>query len=576
MLLRVLTLSCFLFLVVFSIGSAFAATTSSGETVPETVPATYIPKAYQDTPVSCSIASITLGNLTSSACYQAIRSYKIAAACKNDQGENITCYLVFSSFVTEPPFTPGLSASGSAVYCPSGGAAVCQTLYFGYSGTQAVYSESYTCPPVGYPEHIIHSLDGRSCSIKVCSKDQTKVFDGVDMPNGAGYACSAGCEVQTYKPSTSAGQFGWQFIGVSTGAVCKCVDSATGQPSKSLNCWYRGYSPDGSGSSSDDKTCTAFDAGELHHVNCGENGEMTVDLGPVNDSLVAISQTNTAQDKVLNEHSVQLANHDIALNTINSRIESGALKGEKGDKGDPGEKGEKGDQGDKGGVGAAGAQGLQGEKGEKGDAGEAGAAGAAGLKGEKGDKGDKGDTGLSGSDGSNGVDGINGVDGEKGEDGDSVLAVQDGINVRMVSSKTGATMATLEGIDKDGIITAVDKSTQAITDLSDMLNISAPSDSENPYSDLFGESSLSALDSQIAQVKTDITDLINQAGDKLNIGSISGGGSYVTDVHEIKGQSVDLSGAGLFDMLVANGAATVVSLIFSLLGFGVLLGGSKK
>ena len=117
---------------------------------------------------------------------------------------------------------------------------------------------------------------------------------------------------------------------------------------------------------------------------------------------------------------------------------------------------------------------------------------------------------------------VDGVDGVDGEDGDSVLAVQDGINVRMVSSKTGATMATLGGIDKDGIITAVDKSTQAITDLSDMLNIPAPSDSENPYAALFGDASLASLDSQIAQVKTDITDLINQAGEKLNIGSVSG------------------------------------------------------
>jgi hypothetical protein len=146
----------------------------------------------------------------------------------------------------------------------------------------------------------------------------------------------------------------------------------------------------------------------------------------------------------------------------------------------------------------------------------------------------------------------------------------------LVAASTGARMATLKGIDKDGIITAVDESTNAIKDLTDTLNISAPTEGDNPFSNVFGDADSASLEQQITQVQTDITSLIGQAGQRLNIGSVSGGGSYVSDVHEIKGQSVDLSGVGLFDMLVANGAASVVSLLFSLVGFGILLGGNKK
>lgn len=529
MLIRVLTLSSFLFLVVFSIGSAFAADD-------------YVP-ADKKTVGSFYVSGN--GSVWGATLLEACQKAQPAAYLKGD-----SCY--FKQNGGEYWLSSSLVRCGSLLA----------------SEFPDACKDDYICPPSASPDYTVGPVDLNNQ--KVCYKrtclSNNNWFDS-SMELGTGTACATGCKYTV--TSSFLGSTGNNaFIGKFTGDTCSC-------PGGVLHCWQE-RTPNTEGDNDDTGTCYAWDMGQIKGVDCGKNGEMTVDLEPINDSLVAMSQTNTSQDKVLNDHSVALANHDLAISSINSAIASGSLKGEKGDKGDPGEKGEKGDQGDKGGVGATGAQGLQGEKGEKGDTGEAGAAGADGLKGEKGDKGDKGDAGASGSDGSNGVDGINGIDGEKGEDGDSVLAVQDGINVRMVSSKTGATMAMLEGIDKDGIITAVDKSTQAITDLSDMLNISAPSDSENPYKSLFGEASLGSLDTQIAQVKTDITELINQASTKLNIGTISGGGSYATDVHEIKGQSVDLSGAGLFDMLVANGAATVVSLIFSLLGFGVLLGGNKK
>lgn len=591
MLLRVLTYSAVLFLIVFSIGFAFAATDSNGVEVPDLVPATYVPKVYKDTPTTCTYTDGGQGvvsTLTSAQCASAIKSTTAGADARYENNVVVE-YIprVFSSLVSGSlDFKPGISSTGVALYC----GLKCVQYSFSYDGASTQYSEGYRCPPSGYPEHII--TEGTQCRIKQCPKDTAKVFDGVDMENGSGFACAAGCETQVFKPSTTQGQFGWQFIGTTTGSVCKCVDSS-GNPTGSLNCWFRGYSDDGSGSG-EDKTCSAFDAGELKGVNCGENGSMQVDLGPINDSLVGLSEANTAQDKTLNEHSVQLGNHQIALDNITSRMDSGEFKGEKGDTGPAGEKGETGEKGVNGAAGQAGADGKDGvngrdgvdgqngtngkdgEKGEKGDAGEAGAAGAAGATGAAGRDGVDGQNGTDGAQGIQGIQGLQGEKGEKGEDGDSVLAVQDGIDVHMVNARTGARMATLEGIDKDGIITAVDESTNAIKDLTDTLNITAPTESENPFKDVFGDADISALEQQIIQAQTDFTTLVNQAGSRLNIGSVSGGGSYAADVHDIKGQQVDLSGGALFDMLVANGAATIVSLLFSLIGFGVLLGGNKK
>lgn len=588
MLLRVLTYSAVLFLIVFSIGSAFAATDSSGVEVPDLVPATYVPKAYTDTPVLCTVSGSQI-TASKSACLEHIVSY--SPATNYWVGPPTNKYLpttfAFSSWVVEPNFIPGTSFTGSAVYCKAATGSECMTVTYKYHGANAAYSESYRCPPAGYSEHIIS--EGTSCRIKTCPKDEAKVFDGVNMENGAGYACATGCETQVFRASTTQGQFGWQFIGMTTGSVCKCVDSS-GNPSGALNCWYRGYSDDGSGSG-DDKTCSAYDAGELKGVNCGENGSMQVDLGPINDSLVGLSQANIAQDKTLNDHSVQLANHQIALNNITGRMDSGEFKGEKGDTGPAGEKGDAGEKGVNGAAGQAGADGKDGvngrdgvdgqngadgkdgEKGDKGDAGEAGAAGAAGATGRDGVDGQNGADGVQGA---QGIQGVQGEKGDTGEDGDSVLAVQDGIDVHLVAASTGARMATLKGIDRDGIIDAVDESTNAIKDLTDTLNIKTPTESENPFAEVFGDRHIASLEQQIVKAQTDFSTLVTQAGSRLNIGSISGGGSYAADVHDIKGRQVDLSGGALFDMLVANGAATIVSLIFSLIGFGVLLGGNKK
>lgn len=80
--------------------------------------------------------------------------------------------------------------------------------------------------------------------------------------------------------------------------------------------------------------------------------------------------------------------------SLQHKLDSGALQGKAGTDGKdglPGEKGEKGDKGDTGDRGERGPIGPKGEKGDKGDQGEQGEKGEKGDTGEKGEKGDKGD-----------------------------------------------------------------------------------------------------------------------------------------------------------------------------------------
>ncbi|HGF7227514.1 TPA: hypothetical protein AB5B86_002916 [Vibrio cholerae] len=593
-----------LYFVIFSIVSclfiyAYAATNSAGETVPDYYPATYVPKAYKDTPVPCWIGQSS--TLTASECVSKIKSYTPGSDIRYQDGQFAgVVERKFSSLVSGSfDFKPGVNSSGKALYCGLS----CETVNFSYSGANAQYSESYTCPPLGHPEYIIHSADGTQCGLMQCAKDQTKVFDGVDMPNGAGYACNAGCEVQTFKPSTSTGQFGWQFIGVSTGAVCRCVDSATGQPSKSLNCWYRDYSPDGSGSSSEDKTCTAFDAGEIHRVNCGENGEMTVDLGPLNDSLVAqgksISDLQT-NDKLQNEYLVKNTN-DIAglkidvdalkskgcsvsqttngvtitcngtsataMNGKDGKDGVDGVNGARGADGAPGEKGEKGEKGDTGVTGATG------EKGDKGDSGQDG------VQGERGEKGDKGDTGATGATGVAGVagrDGIDGQNGEDGEDGEGLTAAQDGIDVNILSAKTGARLATLRGIDRDGIVTELEKSNTTLSDINDKLEeIStpdAPTEVKADYSEKFKvvdpatRNFSTVLKSHVDQMKN--TDMYQSLSGFFSV-SFNGDCSPITFDFTVYSESFNISIDPFCNLTIWPYIRAVVMCVFGFFAFRV-------
>jgi hypothetical protein len=538
MLLRVLTYSAVLFLIVFSIGSAFAADD-------------YVPAEHFSPAANVYITSDERGHgLTSSLACSSIGGYADGYSC-------------FSKPLTE---YPNPSQSIAKISCSTD---------WGQKFPECF--DNYKCPPASAPDYTVGPMDlngQKVCYKRTCLSNNNWFSNSMEL--GTGSACSFGCNytvTSSYKSSLGSNA----FIAKSTGDTCDCLAGST-------QCW-KVRTPNTEGDNDDTGTCYAWDLGEVKGVDCGKNGEMTVDLGPINDSLNDISKTLTSHNNVLNDHSVDLANHQIAINSINARLDSGALKGEKGDTGPAGPAGPQGEQGLHGGAGAAGVpgemgptgpQGEKGEKGDKGDKGDAGEAGAAGVAGAAGRDGVDGQNGVNGVQGVQGIQGLQGDKGDTGEDGDSVLAVQDGIDVHLVAASTGARMATLKGIDKDGIITAVDESTNAIKDLTDTLNISSPTEGDNPFSNVFGDADSASLEQQITQVQTDITSLIGQAGQRLNIGSVSGGGSYVSDVHEIKGQSVDLSGVGLFDMLVANGAASVVSLLFSLVGFGILLGGNKK
>lgn len=92
--------------------------------------------------------------------------------------------------------------------------------------------------------------------------------------------------------------------------------------------------------------------------------------------------------------------------TFQTKLDSGALKG---DKGDPGETGPQGEKGDKGDTGERGAQGAQGETGAAGPQGPAGPQGVQGIQGERGPRGEIGPSGVNGADGLTTAISVNGT-----------------------------------------------------------------------------------------------------------------------------------------------------------------------
>lgn len=104
---------------------------------------------------------------------------------------------------------------------------------------------------------------------------------------------------------------------------------------------------------------------------------------------------------------------------IQTKLESGAFKGEKGDTGAKGDKGDQGQKGDKGNVGPVGPTGETGPIGPTGNTGPAGPTGPSGEKGDKGGRGEKGERGDTGATGARGLPGETGAKGEKGDKGDT-------------------------------------------------------------------------------------------------------------------------------------------------------------
>ena len=345
-----------------------------------------------------------------------------------------------------------------------------------------VCSPDYYCPPEKSPDYSVGPMDlngQKVCYRRSCSSKQNW-FDS-SMALGTGSACSFGCQytvTASYQSSTGNNA----FIANGSGQTCTCPNNAT-------RCW-QSFAPNTDPDNDTSGTCYAWDMGEVKGVDCGKNGEMTVDLQPINESLNAMSKKNQDQDAAIKQNTdwifdntadIQNLKVDVSkLKEMGCSVSQGsngvtincngttatALNGAKGEKGDKGEqgpsggngpKGDAGEKGEKGDKGDPGAQGQQGEKGEKGDKGDAGEQGKQGDKGDKGEQGLQGVAGLNGTNGRDGQDGAKGEQGEKGEDGDSVVAVQNGDDVDLISASTGARMATLKGIDKDGIIQAIEQ-----------------------------------------------------------------------------------------------------------------------
>lgn len=113
------------------------------------------------------------------------------------------------------------------------------------------------------------------------------------------------------------------------------------------------------------------------------------------------------------------------MKSIEDRIESGELKGEKGDAGAAGRDGTDGIQGMKGADGTPGERGTDGVNGKDG---EPGPKGDPGERGEKGEPGERGERGEPGTPGEKGADGVQGKDGAPGRDGAAGEPGQKGVD----------------------------------------------------------------------------------------------------------------------------------------------------
>ncbi|MGO2129518.1 MAG: hypothetical protein ACTH4U_12305, partial [Pseudoalteromonas prydzensis] len=180
-------------------------------------------------------------------------------------------------------------------------------------------------------------------------------------------------------------------------------------------------------------------------------------------------------------------------------VNSGQLKGEQGEKGDKGEQGIQGVAGAKGATGEKGADGKDGVDGTNGVDGQDGVDGTNGIDGQDGADGTNGidgqdgadgATGEKGADGKDGIDGLAGVDGKDGINGKDGIDGEDGVGCSVINTPDGAsiacesgtaklengdscttvqlpngdaqiscedgTMSEINGVDEDGIISALD------------------------------------------------------------------------------------------------------------------------
>jgi hypothetical protein len=395
--------------------------------------------------------------------------------------------------------------------------------------------DSYSCPPDGAPDYTVGPMDlngQKVCYKRTCTSSNNWFSNSMEL--GTGSACSFGCKytvTASYQSATGPNA----FIGKGNGDTCTC-------PAGSTQCWQV-RTPNTEGDNDDTGTCYAWDVGEVKGVDCGKNGQMQVDLGPINDSLTAQSQSiadlqtndakqNTAIDWNTNQiaglkvdvealkkqgcsvsqttNGVSISCNGTTATAMNGKDGAPGEKGADGVNGARGQDGAPGEKGETGATGATGETGAQGEKGEAGADGKDGEDGAAGATGAQGAQGIQGIQGVAGVSGAAGRDGIDGKDGEDGEDGEGLTAVQDGDDVGIMSASTGARLATLKGIDKDGIVSELQKSNTTLTDIDDKLedlaSPDAPTEVNADYGDKFAikdpaRTYSSVLSEHVAQMK---------------------------------------------------------------------------
>ncbi|NMM39289.1 hypothetical protein [Pseudoalteromonas arctica] len=252
-------------------------------------------------------------------------------------------------------------------------------------------------------------------------------------------------------------------------------------------------------SQGEDKFCNVSNSSGIYQVDCPESS-IAINWNTV---------TGLAQASALdNQRIAAIEASFLKQEDLTALVNSGQLKGDQGEKGDKGEKGIQGVAGAKGATGEKGADGKDGIDGQDGADGATGEKGADGKDGIDGQDGADGATGEKGADGKDGVDGINGVDGQDGADGkdgvDGLAGVdgkdgvngkdgidgEDGVGCSVINTPDGAsiacesgtaklengdscttvqlpngdaqiscedgTMSEINGVDEDGIISALD------------------------------------------------------------------------------------------------------------------------
>jgi hypothetical protein len=362
----------------------------------------------------------------------------------------------------------------------------------GYS--PAGTTTTYSCPPDNYPNHTLRTGTG---SAMVCNEPY--VAPPLEHVNCVAYAGAEAiygsfqssiqktpAQLDSIKCIDNLGDGGGQYanschiVGFGGWLESEVLDPDTFQPTGAykyapINGTISGYDCDTNGNPTDpDETCTAYDNGRIKSVTCPDGTSMSVNWGSYLDAADAVNNNITGVTaRVQNLEDTQVTTNDIVLELTTNQAFKDSVKGADGINGTNGAAGE----------GCSAVRDV--------NAGHAiitcGGAnsyvndGLAGAKGVKGDDGLDGQNCTSivvaggvnivcpdstsflakGVNGTSGTDGLQGISGEAGLDGDDCTTVNDGQNLIVTC---GGSSATLEGVDEDGIVGAIQAQTLTLNE----------------------------------------------------------------------------------------------------------------